>query len=146
MAELIAKPGGLRTVPSASTCCVHHRDNVAHALSYFTTACRTKVRRIHHYQFNLNANASSQKGLTMILIPRGDGVETRPIKTAYSSTAGTAYVTFDNVKVPVENTLGKEDQGLKIVLRFACTSCGFAQLPLISFIATSTTSAGTWLQ
>lgn len=65
---------------------------------YFTTACRTK------------------KGLTVILVPRVEGVETRPIKTAYSSTAGTAYVTFDNVKVPVENTLGEEEKGLKVVL------------------------------
>lgn len=58
--------------------------------------------------------------MTVILIPRVEGVETRPIKTAYSSTAGTAYVTFDNVKVPVENTLGEEDKGLKVVLRSVC--------------------------
>jgi alkylation response protein AidB-like acyl-CoA dehydrogenase len=41
-------------------------------------------------------------GFTVILIPRVEGVETRPIKTSYSLSAGTAYVTFDNVKVPVE--------------------------------------------
>lgn len=52
----------------------------------------------------------------MILIPRGPGVETKPIKTAYSPAAGTAFVTFDNVKVPVENTLGEVDKGLKVVL------------------------------
>jgi alkylation response protein AidB-like acyl-CoA dehydrogenase len=33
-----------------------------------------------------------------------------------SPTAGTAFVTFDNVKVPVENTLGKEGQGIFIML------------------------------
>lgn len=37
------------------------------------------------------------------------------IKTSYSPTAGTAYITFDNVKVPVENTLGPEDAGLLVV-------------------------------
>ena len=42
-----------------------------------------------------------QTGFTVILIPRGEGVSTKPIKTAYSSTAGTAYVTFD--KVIIEN-------------------------------------------
>ena len=42
-----------------------------------------------------------QTGFTVILIPRGEGVSTKPIKTAYSSTAGTAYVTFD--KVSIEN-------------------------------------------
>jgi alkylation response protein AidB-like acyl-CoA dehydrogenase len=52
----------------------------------------------------------------MILIPRGEGVSTKPIKTSYSSTAGTAYVTFDNVRVPVEYILGEVNQGLKVVL------------------------------
>ncbi|XP_006459340.1 hypothetical protein AGABI2DRAFT_201485 [Agaricus bisporus var. bisporus H97] len=65
---------------------------------YFTVGCRTK------------------NGLTVILVERGDGVETKAIKTSYSPTAGTAYVTFDNVKVPVENTLGKEGQGIFIML------------------------------
>ena len=52
----------------------------------------------------------------MVLVERGEGVETKPIKTSYSSTAGTAYVTFDNVKVPLENTLGPEDDGLRVIL------------------------------
>jgi alkylation response protein AidB-like acyl-CoA dehydrogenase len=52
----------------------------------------------------------------MILVPRGEGVETKLIKTSYSTTAGTAYITFDNVKVPVENLLGQEGKGLFVVL------------------------------
>ena len=44
----------------------------------------------------------------MILVERQDGVETKSIKTSYSTAAGTAYITFENVKVPVENTLGEE--------------------------------------
>ncbi|KAF8319814.1 acyl-CoA dehydrogenase/oxidase [Cantharellus anzutake] len=66
---------------------------------YFTTACRT-----------------SKHGLTMIVIPRGPGVETKPIKTSYSSTAGTAFVSFDDVRVPVSHTLGEVDKGLKVIL------------------------------
>ncbi|KAL5485690.1 hypothetical protein ACEPAI_6731 [Sanghuangporus weigelae] len=65
---------------------------------YFTTGCKT------------------DNGFTVLLIPRGEGVETKPIKTAYSSTAGTAYITFDNVKVPVENTLGEEGAGIYVML------------------------------
>jgi hypothetical protein len=34
-----------------------------------------------------------------------------------SPTAGTAFVTFDNVKVPVENTLGPEGGGIFVMLR-----------------------------
>ena len=47
---------------------------------------------------------------------RGDGVETKAIKTSYSSTAGTAYITFENVKVPVENTLGPVNGGVFVIL------------------------------
>ncbi|KAG8765928.1 hypothetical protein FRC15_006690, partial [Serendipita sp. 397] len=65
---------------------------------YFTVGCRT------------------DGGFTVILVERGPGVETSLIKTSYSTTAGTAYITFDNVKVPVENTLGPEDAGLLVIL------------------------------
>ncbi|OAA33455.1 Acyl-CoA dehydrogenase/oxidase [Moelleriella libera RCEF 2490] len=56
------------------------------------------------------------KGLSVVLIERGEGVETKPIKTSYSPAAGTSYVTFDNVKVPVENLLGEEDKGIHVIL------------------------------
>ncbi|KAI0300738.1 acyl-CoA dehydrogenase [Russula brevipes] len=65
---------------------------------YFTTGCRT------------------ENGLTVILIPRQEGVSTNPIKTSYSPTAGTAFITFDNVRVPVENTLGPEGGGIFVIL------------------------------
>lgn len=56
------------------------------------------------------------KGLSVLLIERQEGVETTPIKTSYSAAAGTAYVTFDNVKVPVENLLGQENKGIHVIL------------------------------
>lgn len=52
----------------------------------------------------------------MLLIPRGEGVGTRPIHTSYSMAAGTAYVNFDNVRVPYENTLGPDNGGLRVIL------------------------------
>jgi len=55
-------------------------------------------------------------GYTVLLVERTEGVETKPIKTTYSASAGTAYITFTNVKVPVENTLGPEDAGLLVLL------------------------------
>ena len=51
-----------------------------------------------------------------MLIPRSEGVETKLLKTSYSTVAQTAFVTFENVKVPVENTLGEVNNGLKVVL------------------------------
>ncbi|EAU85507.1 acyl-CoA dehydrogenase [Coprinopsis cinerea okayama7 len=65
---------------------------------YFTVGCRT------------------DDGFTVILVERGEGVETKQIKTSYSSTAGTAFITFDNVKVPVGNTLGEEGGGIFVIL------------------------------
>lgn len=65
---------------------------------YFTVGCKT------------------EDGFTVMLIERGPGVETRQIKTSYSTTAGTAYITFDDVRVPVENTLGPEGGGIFVML------------------------------
>ena len=69
---------------------------------YFTTAVRTGGKGI--------------TGISVLLIPRGEGVETKSIKTSYSAAAGTAYVIFENVKVPVENLLGKENEGFKAIM------------------------------
>lgn len=65
---------------------------------YFTVGCRT------------------DSGMVVLLVERGEGVETKPIKTSYSPTAGTAYITFDHVKVPAENVLGDENNGLQVIL------------------------------
>ncbi|KAG9241404.1 acyl-CoA dehydrogenase-like protein [Calycina marina] len=58
----------------------------------------------------------TDKGLSVVLIERQEGVETTPIKTSYSPTAGTSYITFDNVKVPVGNLLGVENKGIQVIL------------------------------
>lgn len=50
---------------------------------YFSVACQT------------------DKGMSMLLIERGEGVETKIIKTSYSPSAGTAYITFENVSLNV---------------------------------------------
>jgi alkylation response protein AidB-like acyl-CoA dehydrogenase len=65
---------------------------------YFVTAVKTK------------------KGFSVLLIERQEGLETKQIKTSYSSTAGTAFIQFDNVKVPAENLLGVEDAGFKVIM------------------------------
>lgn len=55
---------------------------------------------------------------------RGEGVETNLIKTSYSTAAGTAFVEFNNVKVPVENLLGVEHNGF-IVISEWCRQISF---------------------
>lgn len=55
-------------------------------------------------------------GLVVLVIERGEGVETKIIRTSYSTAAGTAFVAFNNVQVPYDHTLGSEDGGLQIIL------------------------------
>jgi alkylation response protein AidB-like acyl-CoA dehydrogenase len=61
--------------------------------------------------------AGGQAGISVLLIARDmEGVETRPIKTSYSASAGTALISFEGVKVPVRNLIGKHDQGFLCVM------------------------------
>jgi alkylation response protein AidB-like acyl-CoA dehydrogenase len=64
---------------------------------YFVTGCRTP------------------KGFSVLLIPRDDNVETSLIKTSYSTAAGTAFVEFNDVKVPADHILGEEDKGFIVI-------------------------------
>ncbi|KAK8156530.1 acyl-CoA dehydrogenase [Phyllosticta citrichinensis] len=65
---------------------------------YFVVGCRT------------------EKGFSVILVEKGDDVDTKPIKTSYSSTAATTFIEFDNVKVPVNHLLGEEHKGFKVIM------------------------------
>lgn len=73
-----------------------------HSSKYFVTAVRTGKK--------------GNKGISVLLIERTEGVYTKLIKTSYSTAAGTALVFFENAKVPVENLIGEENQGFKIVM------------------------------
>ncbi|KAJ2985126.1 hypothetical protein HDV02_000701, partial [Globomyces sp. JEL0801] len=70
---------------------------------YFTTAVRT-------------GTGKGAGDISMLLIERKHGVETKAIKTSHNTTTGTAYVTFENCKVPVENILGKEGGGFPVIM------------------------------
>ncbi|KAF4554394.1 Acyl-CoA dehydrogenase-like protein 2 [Elsinoe fawcettii] len=58
----------------------------------------------------------TEKGFSVILVERDDNVETKPIKTSYSTAAGTAYIEFQDVIVPVNHLLGKEHQGFMVIM------------------------------
>jgi alkylation response protein AidB-like acyl-CoA dehydrogenase len=65
---------------------------------YFVTACKTP------------------KGISVILVPRQEGVETTSIKTSYSPSAGTAFIQYSNVFVPVSHLMGEEDKGFAVIM------------------------------
>ncbi|KAJ8592660.1 acyl-CoA dehydrogenase NM domain-like protein [Rhizopogon salebrosus TDB-379] len=69
-----------------------------HFSDYFVTLCKMDA------------------GFVVLLIERSDAVSTKAVKTSYSSTAGTAFVTFDKARVPLANTLGQPGKGLPVIL------------------------------
>ncbi|KAK7044251.1 hypothetical protein VNI00_007973 [Paramarasmius palmivorus] len=83
---------------------------------YFVTACQNE----------------EEGGIVVLLIERCPGLETRLIRTSYSTAAGTAFITFDNVFVADAHVLGPRTDGLRIILSnfnherwaMACNSIG----------------------
>ncbi|KAL5117690.1 hypothetical protein ACEQ8H_004438 [Pleosporales sp. CAS-2024a] len=70
---------------------------------YFTTAVRT--------------GGEGMNGVSVLLIERSaGGVSTRRMDCQGVWSSGTTYITFEDVKVPVENLIGKENQGFKVVM------------------------------
>eukprot|EP01117_Protostelium_nocturnum_P013518 TRINITY_DN5050_c0_g1_i1.p1 TRINITY_DN5050_c0_g1~~TRINITY_DN5050_c0_g1_i1.p1 ORF type:complete len:563 (-),score=249.06 TRINITY_DN5050_c0_g1_i1:118-1806(-) len=72
---------------------------------YFTVAVRT------------GDTESGMFGLSMLLIERTmPGVKTQQMKCSGVWPSGTSYITFEDVKVPVENLIGNEGEGFKSIL------------------------------
>ncbi|PHH79924.1 hypothetical protein CDD80_3376 [Ophiocordyceps camponoti-rufipedis] len=69
---------------------------------YFTTAVRT--------------GGPGMNGVSLLLIERGEGVTTRRMNCQGVWSSGTTYITFEDVKVPVENLLGKKNQGFRVIM------------------------------
>jgi alkylation response protein AidB-like acyl-CoA dehydrogenase len=70
---------------------------------YFTTAVRT--------------GKDGMTGVSVLLIERDfGGVSTRRMDCQGVWSSGTTYVTFEDVKVPVENLIGKENQGFRVIM------------------------------
>ncbi len=55
-------------------------------------------------------------GVSLLLVERGPGVKTTQMKCQGVWASGTTYITFEDVKVPVENLIGKENQGFKYIM------------------------------
>jgi alkylation response protein AidB-like acyl-CoA dehydrogenase len=74
---------------------------------YFSTAVRT--------------GKAGAGGLTFLLIDKNhpktaEGISVKHIKTSDAKTAATAWVYFDDCYVPVENVMGKEGGGFKLIM------------------------------
>ena len=70
---------------------------------FFTVAVRT--------------GGKGMKGISLLLIERSEGVTTRQMACQGVWSSGTTYITFEDVKVPVGNLIGKENEGFKYIVR-----------------------------
>ena len=82
----------------------------------------------------VRTGGKGHKGVTLMAVERCDEVVTTQIKTTYSTSAGTALVLYEDVEVaespsdcplccelcgaqvPVENVLGKEGDGFRLIM------------------------------
>ncbi|GAA5898797.1 acyl-CoA dehydrogenase family protein [Sporobolomyces salmoneus] len=71
---------------------------------YFTTAVRTAGK------------AGDTKGISFLLISQTEGVTCKRMKMSGQHCAGTTFLTFEDVKVPVENLIGSEGEGFRMVM------------------------------
>ncbi|PGG98297.1 hypothetical protein AJ80_09558 [Polytolypa hystricis UAMH7299] len=70
---------------------------------YFTTAVRT--------------GGPGMNGVSVLLIEKDfPGVTTRRMDCQGVWSSGTTYIAFEDVKVPVENLIGKENKGFKVIM------------------------------
>jgi len=71
---------------------------------YVTTAVRT--------------GSTGAKGISVLIIPlKGvKGVSTRKLRNSGVNASGSTFIEFDEVVVPKENLIGKENQGFKIIM------------------------------
>lgn len=71
---------------------------------YFTTAVRT------------SGKAGETQGISFLLIPKSEGVTCKRMNMSGQWCAGTTFVTFEDAKVPVENLIGTEGAGFKMIM------------------------------
>ncbi|OHF00936.1 hypothetical protein CORC01_03764 [Colletotrichum orchidophilum] len=61
---------------------------------------------------------SGGKGISLLVVPLENqpGVSRRRLKVAGQIAAGTSYLEFDDVRVPRENLIGRENEGMKYIM------------------------------
>ncbi|KAF1813436.1 acyl-CoA dehydrogenase-like protein [Eremomyces bilateralis CBS 781.70] len=69
---------------------------------YFMTAVRT--------------GGPGAEGISMLLIPRMEGIRTRPVSIGAGKLSATTFVTFEDVKVPARYLVGEEGKGFRYTL------------------------------
>jgi len=77
----------------------------------------TSGMKADYYTVAVRTGGEGMGGVSLLLIERDTpGVTPRRMKTQGWWISNTAYITFENVKVPVKNLIGKENDGFKSIM------------------------------
>ncbi|KAH7211275.1 acyl-CoA dehydrogenase/oxidase [Fusarium oxysporum] len=73
----------------------------------------------HYATMAVRTGGPGASGLSLLVVPLLDhpGVTMRRMKTSGGTTSGTTFIDLEDVKVPIENLIGQEGQGMKMVTR-----------------------------
>ena len=73
----------------------------------------------HYATMAVRTGGPGAAGLSLLLVPLlgQSGVTMRRMKTTGGTTSGTTFIDLEDVKVPVENLIGEEGQGMKMITR-----------------------------
>ena len=72
----------------------------------------------------VRTGANGARGISALVIPLDlPGVERRKIQNSGVNASGSTYIEFDNVRVPVDNLLGNENEGFKIIMSSKYDAC-----------------------
>lgn len=70
-----------------------------------------------YFSVAVRTGPQGMKGISMLLIEKSmPGVTVRPMKCGGAWSSGTAYITFEDVQVPVQNLIGNENEGFKYIM------------------------------
>lgn len=72
----------------------------------------------HYSTMAVRTSGPGPTGLSLLVVPLLDipGVSMRRLKVGGQISAGTTFIEFSDVKVPVSNLIGKEGQGMKYIM------------------------------
>jgi alkylation response protein AidB-like acyl-CoA dehydrogenase len=77
---------------------------------------RLRMQGADMLQTAVRTGGADASGISMILIPRLPGLQTRKIEVGIGGISATTYVTFEDVKVPARYLVGKEGEGFKYTM------------------------------
>ncbi|RSM06672.1 Acyl-CoA dehydrogenase apdG [Fusarium oligoseptatum] len=73
----------------------------------------------HYATMAVRTGGPGARGLSLLVVPllEQQGVTMRRMKTTGGTASGTTFIDLEDVKVPVENLIGKEGEGMKMITR-----------------------------